>query len=66
MIGWVPVATTDYVDLGGAAVACVRNVGLLCQAGGSTTSLYVAGVNGTGTPTYGASDLVIQLGFMRS
>jgi hypothetical protein len=66
VIGHVPVATGDYIDLGGAKVACIRNIGLLLKAGAATTSLYVAGVNGTGTPTYAASDLVLQLGFLRS
>jgi hypothetical protein len=66
VIGWVSVATTDYIDLGGAKVACVRNLGLALQAGGAATSLYVAAMNGTGTPTYTASGLVIQLGFLRS
>lgn len=67
VIGWVPVVAADYVDLGGASVACICNIGLLLKAGAATTSLYIAGVNGTGTPTYSAaSDLVLQLGFLRS
>ena len=65
IIGFIPVATSDYIDMGAAKVACIKNIGLLCKAGAATTSLYVAGVNGAGTPTYGASDLVIQLGFLR-
>ncbi len=66
VIGWVPVATADYVDLGTSKVACIRNIGLLLKAAAASTSLYIAGVNGTGTPTYAASDLVITLGFLRS
>lgn len=66
VIGWVPVGTADYIDLGGAKVACIRNIGLLLKAGAATTSLYVAGMNGTGTPTFTASGLVIQLGLLRS
>lgn len=66
VIGHVPVSTGDYIDLGGASVACVRNIGLLLMAGAATTSLYIAGVNGTGAPTYGASDLIFQIGFLRS
>lgn len=66
VIGHVPVSTGDYIDLGGASVACVRNIGLLLKAGAATTSLYIAGVNGTGAPTYGASDLVLQIGLLRS
>lgn len=66
VIGWVPVATSDYIDIGGAKLACVRNVGLTLKAGAATTSLYVAGVNGAGTPTYSNGDLVVKLGFLRS
>ena len=65
VVGWVPVATTDYLDLGASSVACIRNIGLLLATSGAT-SLYVAGINGTGTPTYAAGDLVIQFGFLRS
>lgn len=67
VIGWVPIATADYVDLGDSKVACVRNIGLMLQAGAATTSLWIAAINGTGTPTYGAAtDLVIKLGFLRA
>lgn len=66
VIGHVPVSIGDYIDLGGASVACVRNIGLLLKAGAATTSIYVAGINGTGAPTYGASDLVLQIGLLRS
>jgi len=66
VIGIVPVATTDYIDLGAARVACIRNIGLLLKAGAATTSLYVAAVNGTGTPTFSASGLVLQIALLRS
>ena len=66
VIGHVAVATTDYVDLGGARVACVKNIGLMVKAAAGSTTLYVAGVNGTGTPTYTAAGLVMNLGFLRS
>lgn len=66
VVGVVPVLTTDYVDLGGARVACIRNIGLLLKAGAATTSVWIAGINGAGTPTFAASDLVFQMGFLRS
>jgi hypothetical protein len=66
VIGHVAVAASDYVDLGGAKVACVKNIGLLLKAGAATTSLYVACVNGTGTPTYTAAGLVLQIGLLRA
>lgn len=66
VIGHVAVETTHYVDLGANAVACVYPIGLLLKAGAATTSLYIAGIMGADTPTYAASDLVLQLGFLRS
>lgn len=67
VLGHVAVATGDYVDLGGSKVAYITNLGVLMQADASATSLYVAGINSTGTPTYGAaSDLVFKFGFLRS
>lgn len=66
VIGTVPVALTDYLDIGGAQIACIRNIGLKLKAGAATTSLYVAGINGGGAPTFTASGLVIQLGFTRN
>lgn len=66
VIGHVAIATTDYLDLGGASVACIRNLGLTMKAAATTTSLWVAAVNGTGTPTYAASSLVLQIGLLRS
>jgi len=67
VIGHVAIGTADYVDLGGARVACVKNIGLVLKAGAATTSLYIAGVNGTGTPDYvAADDLHFYLGFLRS
>lgn len=66
VVGIVPVAVADYVDLGGAAVATVKNLHLLLKAGAATTSLWVAGINGAGTPTYTTGALVLQLGFLQA
>lgn len=65
VLGHVAIATGDYVDLGGASVACVRGIGLLLKAGAATTSLYVAAITG-GTPTHTASGLVLKIGLLRS
>lgn len=66
VIGVVNVPSGDYVDLGGASVATVSNVGLLLKAGAATTSLYLAGI-AVGTPTPAStSDLVISIGLLRS
>lgn len=65
VLGHVAIVAGDYVDLGGASVACVRGLGLLLKAGAATTSLYVAAMTG-GTPTHTASGLALKLGFLRS
>jgi hypothetical protein len=55
--------TADYVDLGGASVATKSNLNLMMRAPGDSTNLALAAVITTGTPTFGATDLVIKLGF---
>ena len=66
ILGYVPILSTDYRDLGGCRVACKAGIGLAMKAGSGTTTIYVAGVNGTGTPTFTASGLRLKLGFLRS
>ena len=60
----IDVATGDYVDLGGVRVAH-KTVGAVYETSGGT-SLYVAVVNGSGTPTYTASGIRINFGFKKS
>jgi hypothetical protein len=62
IIGFVSVATGDYIDLGGARVATKADIGLILSplAG---TSLYVSAISRGGTPTYSASGLRLRLGF---
>lgn len=66
VVGVAPVAAADYVDLGDAAVASVRNIGLRMKLADAEDSLFVAIVNATGTPTYGAADLIGKFCFRRS
>lgn len=61
-LGYVPVATADYKDVGGAKVATVRNVGLVLENGDDSKSIYVSAMNGSGTPTYSATGLTLRLG----
>lgn len=63
LLGFVPIAAADYKDLGGVAAACIKNVGLVCKAAADARGLYVAVVNGAGTPTYSADGLVMRFGF---
>jgi hypothetical protein len=53
----IPIATTDWNDLGGFKVAQPRvaqSIGAICKTSGSA-NLYMTIVNGTGTPTNTAS-----------
>lgn len=59
------IAVATYVDVGGAKIAHVQNINAVCETAAST-SLYVAVVNGTGTPTYTASGVKLVFGFKRS
>lgn len=65
VLGHVSIAASDYVDLGGASVACVRGVGLMLKAPGGSTSLALAGVT-TGTPTHTTAGMTILVGLLRS
>lgn len=62
ILGCVEVAAGDYNDLGGVAVASLKNIGLTLTA---PSGLYVAAVTG-GTPTHSASGLKLRLGFVRT
>lgn len=57
----VPIAAADWVDIGGIKVATLRNLGLVLHAAAASRDLYVGVVNGAGTPTFGASDWVIDI-----
>ncbi len=58
----VPVASGDWVDMGGFKVATLRlNPPLKVRAAAASTSIYVGVVNGAGTPTFAAGDLVADI-----
>lgn len=58
----IPIATGDYYDLGGVRVADLSGLNRIIKAASGTTSIYVAAVNGSGTPTYTASGLKLRIG----
>lgn len=60
----VAIAVADYYDLGGVAIAGKDAIGKVVKPATGTDDLYVAVVNGTGTPTYTASGLKLRLGFL--
>lgn len=61
-LGWQAIATGDYKDLGGVSVAVIKNIWLPVKAAAGTLDLYVAVINGAGTPTYTASGLKLRIG----
>ena len=63
ILGFVSVAAADYKDLGGTAIASIKNIGLTLTG---PSGLWIAVVNGTGTPTYTASGVKLRLGFVRA
>lgn len=65
ILGWVDIATTDWKDLGGTRVASIRNIGLLLKPVSGGTNIYIAAVNGSGTPTFSASGITGRLGVLR-
>lgn len=59
LVAIIPIASTDFIDVGGAKVACIRNLGAICKAVDGSTSLY-ASLASAGTPTYGATSNVLH------
>lgn len=64
LLGVVNVAASDYADLGGCRVAFKPNIGMIVKPASGTSDVYVAAVNGSGTPTYTAAGLRLRLGFL--
>lgn len=64
VLGHVPLATTDYLDLGGSRVATKQDLSLVLTAD-SDDAVYVGIVNGIGTPTFAADSLTLRLGLER-
>ncbi len=59
---YVPVASGDWFDIGGAKIATIRNIELPLQCAAGATSMWVSVVNGAGTPTMAAAgDLVMWM-----
>lgn len=64
ILGFVDIAVADYKDLGGVSVACKTGLGMPVMPASGTDDLYVAVVNGTGTPTYTASGVKLRVGII--
>lgn len=66
ILGRIEVTTADYIDLGGASVAFVApQTPIPLKAVSGTDDIYVAVVNGSGTPTFTASGVVLRLGILQ-
>lgn len=65
VLGTVEVLAADYIDLGGASVATVRNIGLPIEAASGSTDVYVAAFT-SGTPTYSTGDLQLRFGLLQA
>ena len=61
ILGSVDIAASDWKDLGGTAVASIKGIGLGLAPASGTRNVYIAVVNGTGTPTFAADSLVARL-----
>jgi hypothetical protein len=66
ILGVVPIASGDWLDIGGSGIASVRNIGLPLKAASGSQALYVALVNAAGTPTYTANGLRAKFGFRQA
>ncbi len=65
IVSRVQVGTGDYYDLGGVKIAEVTGLARVLMATSGTKDLYVAVVNGTGTPTYTATGVRLRLGILQ-
>ena len=61
----VSFGTADYTDLGGVAVAGISNLAIPIKPASGTRNIYVAAVNGTGTPTYTAAGIKLRIGILQ-
>ena len=61
----VPIGTGDYKDLGGVKVAEVHGLNRVVKAVSGSADLYVAAVNGSGSPTYTASGVKLRVGIIQ-
>jgi hypothetical protein len=61
--GYVAVASTDFLDVGGAKVACLKNIGLVLPPVTDTRDIYVAATV-TGTPTQTTGGIKLRFGFL--
>lgn len=65
VLGTVQIVAADYIDLGGASIANIKNVGLAVTPASGTDDIYMAiYTHATSTPTYASGVLTVRLGFI--
>lgn len=64
LVGMLTIPAASWVDVGASKVASLGNLGILMSPGGSTTSLWVAGMT-SGTPTKTAGGISLTFQFVR-
>lgn len=62
IIGKVSVVAGDYIDLGGCRIADITPIGKVLKGASGQTSLWVAAITRSGTPTYTASGIKLKIG----
>ncbi len=64
LIHKIPIVAADYTTVDSKGIACIPLYGRVLKAAAGGTSLYATFVTG-GTPTYGTTGLLLQLGVIR-
>ena len=64
IVGHHSIAAADFKDYINSMIAVKTGVGLIMEAAASSTSLWVAAVCRSGTPTYTASGIRLKLSFL--
>lgn len=64
ILGFVSIDAADYKDIGGCRVACKTGIGLMLKPQPGSDDIWIAIVNGAGTPTYAADALKLRLGIV--
>lgn len=62
ILGTVSILIADYCDIINSQVATKRDVNLIVKAASPGTTLYIAAIVRSGTPTYAASSLKLKIG----
>ncbi len=64
ILGIVPVAAADFIDLGGCRVATLSTSNIMLKSASTSTSIFVGAIS-RGTGTYTASGITLKIGIRR-